>query len=85
MQVGFIRANQLKIISYEYSSSLRKLFKQNGWDSNEPIQSYSMKRVKRFKQLVLRAVSQEVISESKGAELLDMTVSNFHNYRVTGK
>jgi Zn-dependent peptidase ImmA (M78 family)/DNA-binding XRE family transcriptional regulator len=85
MQVGFIRANQLKIISYEYSSSLRKLFKQNGWDSNEPIQSYSMKRVKRFKQLVLRAVSQEVISESKGAELLDMTVINFHNYRVTGK
>jgi Zn-dependent peptidase ImmA (M78 family)/DNA-binding XRE family transcriptional regulator len=85
MQVGFIRANQLKIISYKYSSSLRKLFKQNGWDSNEPTQSYPMERVKRFKQLVLRAVSQEVISESKGAELLDMTVRKFHNYRVTGK
>jgi Zn-dependent peptidase ImmA (M78 family) len=85
MQVGFIRANQLKIISYEYSSSLRKLFKQNKWDSNEPTPPYPTEKVKRFKQLVLRAVSQEVISEAKGAELLDMTVRRFYKYRMTGK
>jgi len=85
MQVGFIRANQLKIISYEYSSSLRKLFKQNKWDSNEPTPPYPTEKVKRFKQLVLRAVSQGVISEAKGAELLDMTVRRFYKYRMTGK
>jgi len=85
MQVGFIRANQLKIISYEYSSSLRKLFKQNGWDIKEPTAPYPTEKVKRFKQLVLRAVSQRIISESKGAELLNMTVRRFYKYRMTGK
>ena len=85
MQVGFIRANQLKIISYEYSSSLRKLFKQNNWDRNEPTPPYPTEKIKRFKQLVLRAVSQRIISESKGAELLDMTVRRFYKYRITGK
>jgi len=85
MQVGFIRANQLKIISYEYSSTLRKLFKQNGWDTKEPTPPYPTENVKRFKQLVLRAVSQGVISEAKGAELLDMTVRRFYKYRMTGK
>ena len=85
MQVVFIRANQLKIISYEYSNSLWKLFKKEGWDIKEPSEPYPREKVHRFKQLVLRAVSEECISESKGAELLDMTVKKFHNYRMTGK
>jgi len=84
MQVGFIRANQLKVITYEYSSSLRKHFQEYGWDKNEPTQPYPHEKVRRFKQLVVRAVSEEYISESKGAELLELTVKRFHNYRMTG-
>jgi len=85
MQVVFIRANQVKIISYEYSNSLWKLFKKEGWDIKEPSEPYPKEKVQRFKQLVLRAVSEECISESKGAELLDMSVKKFHDYRMTGK
>jgi len=85
MQVVFIRANQVKIISYEYSNRLWKLFKKEGWDIKEPSEPYPKEKVQRFKQLVLRAVSEECISESKGAELLDMSVKKFHNYRMTGK
>ena len=85
MQVVFIRANQVKIISYDYSNSLWKLFKKEGWDIKEPSEPYPQEKVQRFKQLVLRAVSEESISESKGAELLDMSVKKFHNYRMTGK
>jgi len=84
MQVVFIRANQVKIISYEYSNRLWKLFKKEGWDIKEPSEPYPKEKVQRFKQLVLRAVSEECISESKGAELLDMSVKKFHDYRMTG-
>ena len=85
MQAAFIRANQAKIIDYEYSSSLWKLFKKEGWNETEPGKQYPSEKIHRFKQLVLRALSEEYIGESKAAELLDMTVKKFHNYRMTGK
>jgi len=85
MQVVFIRASQCKIISYDYSSSLWKMFQAKGWDKTEPSEPYPKEKVLRFKQLVVRAVAEGWISESKGAELLGMSVRKFHNYRMTGK
>lgn len=85
MQGAFIRANQTKIISYEYSSSLWKLFKKEGWDKNEPSQPYPSEKIHMFKRLVLKALALEYIGESKAAELLGMSVKKFHNYRMTGK
>jgi lysophospholipid acyltransferase (LPLAT)-like uncharacterized protein len=85
MQVVFIRASQCKIIPYDYSSTLWKMFQAKGWDKTEPSEPYPAEKVLRFKQLVVRAVSEEWISESKGAELLGMSVRKFHNYRMTGK
>ncbi len=84
MQVVFIRANQVKIIGHDYSNSLWKFFKKEGWDKKEPSEVYPSEKVYRFKQFILRAVSEECIVESKGAELLDMSIEKFHNYLMTG-
>jgi len=85
MQGAFIRANQAKIISYEYSSSLWKLFKKEGWDKKEPSEPYPSEDIHVFKRLVLKALALEYIGESKAAELLGMSVKKFHTYRMTGK
>ena len=85
MQVVFIRASHAKIIDYNYSSKLWKLFKKEEWNIKEPGEQYPSEKVHHFKQMVLRAVSEEYIEESKAAELLDMTVHKFHKFRMTGK
>ena len=85
MQVVFIRASQIKIIDYNYSSKLWKIFKKEGWNIKEPGEQYPSEKVYHFKQMILRAVSEEYIEESKAAELLDMTVNRFHKFRMTGK
>ncbi len=85
MQGAFIRANQTKIISYEYSSSLWKFFKKQGWDKNEPGKPYPSENIHVFKRLILKALALEYIGESKAAELLGMSVKKFHKFRMTGK
>jgi len=85
MQVVFIRASQIKIIDYNYSSTLWKTFKKEGWNTTEPGEQYPSEKVHYFKQMVLRSLSEEYIEESKAAELLDMTVNRFHKFRMTGK
>ncbi|RLA70319.1 MAG: transcriptional regulator, partial [Epsilonproteobacteria bacterium] len=84
MQAVFIRANQVGIIEYTYSNTLWKLFKKEGWDVKEPGEQYPCEKIYIFKQLVLRALSEKYIGESKAAELLGMSVRKFHNYRMTG-
>ena len=85
MQTVFIRASHAKIIDYNYSSTLWKQFKNEGWNIKEPGEQYPREKVHYFKQMVLRALSEEHIEESKAAELLDMTVHKFHKFRMTGK
>jgi len=85
MQAVFIRASHAKIIEYNYSSKLWKAFKEKGWNTKEPGEQYPSEKVHYFKQMVLRAVSEEYIEESKAAELLGMTVKKFHKFRMTGK
>jgi Zn-dependent peptidase ImmA (M78 family) len=85
MQTVFIRANHAKIIDYHYSNKLWKFFKKEGWNIKEPGEQYPSEKVHYFKQLILRAVSEEYIEEAKAAELLDMTVNRFHKFRMTGK
>ena len=65
--------------------SVQKIFKKEGWNITEPGEQYPSEKVNYFKQMVLRAVSEEYIEESKAAELLDMTVNRFHKFRMTGK
>jgi Zn-dependent peptidase ImmA (M78 family) len=85
MQSAIMRANQAGVISYDYSSSLWKIFKKNGWLVTEPGEQYPSEKIYTFKHLVLRALAKNYISESKAAEFLNMSVNKFHKYRMENK
>ena len=70
MQGWIHRAEELGIISKSYTNRLRKVFKEKGWDKKEPGMQVPTITHSRFTQLVLRALSESLISMSKAKELL---------------
>lgn len=76
MRAIVYRAKDLAIISEHYHKILNIIFNKNGWQKQEPI-LYPSETTHLFKQLVYRAVAEEIISQSKGAELLGLSVYQF--------
>lgn len=76
------RLKDLGIISESYFKQLMKRFNKRGWKKQEPGKPYPSERVHVFEHLVLYAFSEDVIGESKAAELLNMTIEEFRNYRM---
>lgn len=70
------RAKDLGIITATYHKSINIIFNQKGWHKQEP-EVYASEHTHTFKQLVYRAVAEQIISESKGAELLGMPIYQF--------
>lgn len=73
------RAEKLEIFN---SSQMRRfwiIWSQNGYRKDEPGTSDLClpEKTERFDQLVLRGVAEELISETKGAELIDEPLSDF--------
>jgi Zn-dependent peptidase ImmA (M78 family) len=67
------RASDLGIINDSLKQAVFIEFGKRGWRKGEPPSTVIPKEYPaRFKRLCLRALSEEVISLSKGAELLDM-------------
>lgn len=76
MRAIVYRAKDLAIISEHYHKQLNIIFSTNGWRKQEPM-LYPSETTHLFKQLVYRAVAEEIVSQSKGAELLGMSVYQF--------
>jgi Zn-dependent peptidase ImmA (M78 family) len=71
------RAHNLNIISnYSYREFCIILNKRD-WKKEEPGTYEGKERPNRCKQLVYHAVAEEIINFSKGAELLNMMLSEF--------
>lgn len=77
MQAIMARARQLDIISENTYRSFNIHVSKAGWKKNEPGQYMGKERANRFKQLVIYASAEEIISFSKGAELLNKSTSEF--------
>jgi len=75
------RANDLGIMSDARYLEMVKYFRARGWHKTEPGEPYSQERPQLFEQLVYRALGQDLISESKAAELLRLPLSEFQNKR----
>lgn len=75
------RARDLDILSQARSSELRALFKEEGWQVREPGAQYQVEHTRLFDQLVFRALAEDLISESKAAELLGISVSQLRRTR----
>jgi len=83
MSMGAIlyRAKDLGIISETAYTKMAKFFSYQGWNKQEPGKPYASEQTILFEQLVYRALSLELINESKAAELMQLPLATFHQQR----
>jgi len=79
IQALIYRAKDLGIISDYYYSTLFSLIKQLDWKIQEPYVYEGKENSNRFDQLLLRALSEEVISLSKASSLKNQKLAEFRN------
>ncbi len=80
-----IRTMQCCIISENRYRGYTIEFSKNGWRKQEPGEAYPNEQTYLFKQLVYRALAEDYIGESKAAELLGLSLSQFHKERRLGE
>ncbi len=71
------RAHMLGIVSDFYYRNFREVLNQKGWKKVEPVDYNGKEEAIRFRQLLHYAVSEEIITLSRGAELANMSFSEF--------
>lgn len=77
MQAIMARAHNLGIISNQTYKSFNIYVNKRGWRKKEPGHYSGIEKANRFKQLVLHASAEQIISYSKGAELLNISLAEF--------
>lgn len=81
MNAWLYRAQNLSILNASAANELWSLFRNNGWREREPGTPYPPERAQRFEQLVYRALAEELIGESKAAELFKISVAELRSRR----
>lgn len=81
MMACIYRAADLGIISDQTRQKLFMLFSMNHWRTLEPGEAYPAEITRLFPQLVFRGLGEGLLSESKAAELLGISLSQFHRTR----
>jgi len=77
MQAWVYRAKDLGLISPSAAASFFRYFRQQGWHREEPGDAYPSEEPQRLKRLVLRALAEDLITESRAAELLGRPLGEF--------
>lgn len=68
------RAQDLGIVNASIAGELWSLFRANGWRQKEPDPQFRNECTRRFDQLIYRALAEDLVGESKAAELLGIGV-----------
>jgi len=58
------------------------MFKHKKWLKEEPGEQYPSEKPHVFEQLVFHALAEDFIGESKGAQLMGMSVIDFYHMRM---
>lgn len=77
IQAIIYRAKELGIISDAYKKQFLFFMDQNHWRVVEPIAFEGIEKSNRFKQLIFRALAEELISVNKAAVLSDQSLQDF--------
>lgn len=77
MQAWVYRAKDLSILSESAATRLFRQFRQEGWHRQEPGDPIPPEEPGRLKRLVIRALAEDMISQSRAAELLGMPLAQF--------
>ncbi|MHB1240899.1 MAG: helix-turn-helix domain-containing protein [Gammaproteobacteria bacterium] len=75
------RARDLGIVSEAAYISMVRFFRLRGWHKNEPCGGVPQEQPQLFLQLVYHALAEDLIGESKAAELLRIPLAEFHAQR----
>jgi hypothetical protein len=72
-----IRIRDLGLVSRPASKEALRIFTARGWRIDEPGEPYPAELPRKFESLVLQAMSEEMISMSRAAELMSLPVGLF--------
>ncbi|WP_019601401.1 XRE family transcriptional regulator [Teredinibacter turnerae] len=81
MMAILMRLTQCGAISESLQKQNFMRFNKQGWRTSEPGEPYPQEDTYLFKQLVYRALGESYIGESKAAELMGISLSQFHKER----
>jgi hypothetical protein len=77
MQAWIHRARDLGILSDAAMTGMYKWFRSQGWHREEPGDPCPPEKPDRMERLVMRAIVEDVISESRASELLGKPMAEF--------
>jgi Zn-dependent peptidase ImmA (M78 family) len=75
------RANDLGILADAHYQTMVRLFRARNWHKKEPCEDYPREKTQLFTQLVYHALAEDLIGESKAAELLRVPLKQFLSLR----
>jgi len=75
------RAFDLGIIKRSTMDRFWRLMRKHGWNKTEPNPQYPPEKPRRFERLVYRALAEELIGDSRAAELLGIPVAELSRQR----
>jgi Zn-dependent peptidase ImmA (M78 family) len=81
MGAWLFRARDLGILSETAYLQAVKSFRSRGWHKAEPCQECPQEKPQLFEQMVFHALAEDLITESKAAELLAVPLMDFHALR----
>jgi len=82
MNAWLYRAKDLGILSPSRYQAMARYFRSKGWHKQEPCGEYPQEEPKLFHQLVYHALAEELIGESKAAELLRIPLTELRAERT---
>jgi Zn-dependent peptidase ImmA (M78 family)/transcriptional regulator with XRE-family HTH domain len=77
MQGWIYRARDLGILDEPRAASLFRWFRSEGWHRTEPGDLYPPEKPTRFEKLVMQALVEDLISETRAAEILGKPLRQF--------
>jgi Zn-dependent peptidase ImmA (M78 family)/DNA-binding XRE family transcriptional regulator len=72
-----LRARDLGILSAANTAEVLAHFRAHGWERREPDPQLPREESRGFEQLIYRALAEDMIGESKAAELLGLPLADF--------
>lgn len=77
MQTWIDRAKECGILSPASARYWFRIFREKGWHREEPGDKIASERPARFERLIMRALAEDIISETRAAELLGVPLPEF--------
>ncbi|MEC9358754.1 MAG: helix-turn-helix domain-containing protein [Sinimarinibacterium flocculans] len=75
------RAQDLGVLSPPAAREMWNIFKANGWRTTEPGDPYPKQSPKAFEHLIYRALAEDLVAESRAAELLGTSTRELRSRR----